>query len=127
MPKLREFRLSDIEGINSIFIKQPENGVPGFKHMIANSTIEDDYGNIIGYGVVKTFSEGILVLDKSQSKRNRAISVRLSVNRAIEKAKKAGIETLYFLTSNPSFADILRRHWGFKNIKEEVLRLQLND
>lgn len=125
--KLREFRMTDIEPIDEIFRRQPNIGVPGFKNMIANATIEDDEGKIVGYGVVKLFSEGVLILDQSRTKRDRAKAVKLSVNRAICEAKKNGIEHLYFLTSNPLFADVLRKHWGFENIKEEVLVLRMHD
>lgn len=124
---LRDFKLDDIEPIDKIFRKQPNIGVPGFKHLISNSTIINDKDEVIGYGCIKGFSEGILILDKSRSKKERALAVKLSVDKAIEEARLNGIENLYFLTSNTSFADILRKRWRFKNVNEEVLILRLDD
>lgn len=126
MAKLRQFQLSDISAIDDIFKKQPELGVPSLKHMIENTTILDDDGNVIGYAVLKMFAEGVLILDRSKSKKQRAKAVRLAVERAIQEAQDKGIEQLYFLTSNPSFADILRRKFSFQTIKEEVLMLNID-
>lgn len=125
--RLRDFELDDIMPIDAIFKRQPGLGVPGFKNMIANSTVVDDDGDVIGYGILKTFSEGVLILDRSRPKKEKAQAVKLTVEKAIEEAKKAGIEHLYFLTSNSSFADVLRKRWSFKNVDEEVLMLRLDD
>jgi len=125
MVTLREFKLEDVQQIDDIFKKQPDLGVPSLKHMVANNTIESSNGNVIGYGVIKLFAEGVLILDRSKSKKDRARAVRLSVEKAIEEAKNNEIEQLYFLTSNTSFADILRNKFGFKTVKEEVLMLNI--
>ena len=125
MPSLRDFKLEDIQPIDEIFRNQPDHNIPGLKHLIANATITDDNDKVIGYGVVKLFAEGVLLIDKRIRKRDKALAVKLSVEKAICEAKKHGIEQLYFVTGNSSFADVLRKHWGFKNLKEEVLVLHL--
>lgn len=126
MPRLRNFKSSDIQPIDDIFNSQPEIGVPSLRHVVSNITIEDDDNNVIGYGVIKLFSEGILILDKKKSRKNRALAVKLAVERAIKVARVNALEQLYFLTSNPSFADILRNKFNFRTVKEEVLMLDIN-
>ena len=53
----REFQLEDIEGINSIYEKQDEFGIPSLENVVINSTlIDEDTGKIVGYGAVKLFA-----------------------------------------------------------------------
>ena len=123
----REFKESDIEGISRIFDKQPEIGVPSLKNVVINTTIENDKGEIIAYGVVKIFAEMVLIMDKEIPKKSKAHALMEAMKTAILFSKKTGIEMLYAISSNESFTRVLENRWKMKRVPGTLLCLDLTD
>ena len=126
---LKEFDWDrDVVPIDRIYKKQFEIGVPSLDNMISNkSIIDNETGELIGYGVIKLFAEGILILDRSIPKRKRAKAVDLAVNECIEQAKNAGLEKLYVLSNMPSYVGVLRKRYGFRECTgHSLLAIDLN-
>ena len=114
---LKEFDWDrDVVPIDKIYQKQKElTGVPSLNSVLANkSIIDNETGELIGYGVVKLFAEGVLILDKSIPKRKRAEAVKLALNESIAQARNAGLEYLYVFSSIPSYTKVLRKKYNFK-------------
>jgi len=120
---LRDFQFDrDVMRIDDIFQRQPELGVPSLDNVVANaSIIDEDSGKLVGYGVIKLFAEGVLILDKSISKKDKAKSIRIAVTDSIEKARTAGLEYLYVVSSMESYTEVLRNHFGFKECNGALL------
>lgn len=123
----RGFDKSDIEGISRIFDNQNvTNRLPGLRNVIINSTlVDEETGNIVGYGVVNIFAETTMVLDSKLSKRERIIGFRELMKAAILYCKDAGIELLYSITNMSSFEKILCNKYGFSNVPGALLVLDL--
>jgi len=123
--RLRDFKMSDAADIDSIFIRQPELGIPSLKNTADTAVIENGDGKVIAYGVVKLYAEGVLILDHSIRKREKAESVILMVRRAIDVARKSGLENLYVISNDPNYTNCLKKRFGFKNSSGETLFLEL--
>lgn len=120
-----DFNEADIPEISLIHAKQPSLGVPSLKNVIANRTIVLD-GKIVGYGVVKQFSEGVLIIDEDLSIRDKAEIVKGAMRIAIASAELAGSELLYITSSHGGFRQVLKKHYGFLSCPDEFLVLNLN-
>jgi hypothetical protein len=127
MIDVREFRESDIERIDKVYHSQSEFGVPSLNNIVVNVTIEKDGKEVIGYGVVKLFGEAVLMLDGKLSKRERAESLKASMQIAILKSRDAGLEMLYAISNDSEFSKVLRNRYGFKAVPGELLVLNLED
>lgn len=122
----RKFMVEDIKGIDDIYQKQGEFGVPSLENVVINSTLIDSVtGKIVGYGAVKIFAEAILLLDKELSKKEKASAVRESMKTAIAYSKDAGIEYLYMITKSESFSKVLRQNYLAERVPGETLMIDL--
>lgn len=124
---IREFKKSDVEGITKIYDKQPDIGVPSLRNMVVNTTIENDKGEIIAYGIVKIFAEMVLILDKEVPKQDKAQALMEAMKTAILFSKNAGIEMLYAISSSESFTKVLENRWKMKRVPGTLLCLDLVD
>lgn len=127
MTIVRDFKIEDVQPIDCIFKRQPSIGVPSLKNLVINATITDDNGKIVGYGAVKIFTEAVLILDKSLSKQEKAKAVIEAMQTAILFSKDAGVEQLYAIASDPSFAEVLRHRYGFEECPGALLMLDLTE
>ena len=124
----RAFMMEDIKGIDDIYEKQSEFGVPSLENVVINSTLVDSVtGKIVGYGAVKIFAEAILLLDKELEKREKAQAVREAMKTAIIFSKDAGIEYLYLITGSDSFSKVLRKSYLAKRVPGETLMIDLKE
>lgn len=122
----RELREADIVSIDEIYNRQPQIDVPSLKNMVINTVIENENTRrVLGYGAVKLFTEAILILDKSISKKEKAQAVVESMKTAIVYSRDAGIEHLFAVASDPSFARVLVNRYKFSEIPGVLLRLDL--
>jgi hypothetical protein len=120
--------MEDIKGIDDIYEKQSEFGVPSLENVVINSTLVDSVtGKIVGYGAVKIFAEAILLLDKELEKREKAQAVREAMTTAIIFSKDAGIEYLYLITGSDSFSKVLRKSYLAKRVPGETLMIDLKE
>lgn len=123
----REFQVEDIKGIDDIFRKQLEFGVPSLKNIIIKSTLVDaNTGVIVGYGAVKIFAEAILLLDKDLRKRDKALAVTEAMKTAIVYCKDAGLENLYLISNSNGFSKVLRKSYAAKEVPGSLLMIELS-
>ena len=126
MIKVRNFDNSEIPAINKVLAGQ-KLGVPTLNNLIVNAILVDDDEKIFGYGCVKLFAEAILILKNRLSKKLKAQAIRASMKTAILFSKDAGVETLYIVSNEPGFSDVLRKTYGFRSYPGELLILDLFD
>lgn len=123
----REFLDEDIPGIDDIFKRQLDTGVPSLKNIIVNSTlVEHDTGKIVGYGAVKLFAEAILILDKDIKKKHKAQALREAMKTAIVYSRNSSLEYVYAICEDSKFSKVLQKSYGFKKVPGEVLILDLD-
>ena len=112
MIRERNFEVSDIPEISSIHRKQPELGVPSLTNVLVNKTFVDEFGSVVGYGVLKVFSEAVLIINQDISKLSKGKVLRLGMKTALDTCKKNHIEQLYIITSFPGFDAVLQKHYN---------------
>ena len=112
--ELRSFRWSDVEAISKIWKDHHANlyGLPNRRTAIVDAVVEDQ-GEIIGYGQVKLFAEGMLFLDKSKSVKTRIQALKLFMLEAFRGTERAGLQEMYAFIEDPAFALLLEKHYHF--------------
>lgn len=124
MVTVRPFRVTDITAIDDIYKRQPELGVPSLRNVIINRVVEVN-GKVIGYGVVKKFAEGVLILDQTQPKRVKAEAIRELMDLSINACIAHESEQYYITTSYEGFAHVLENSFGFKKCVNPFYLLNL--
>ena len=98
--------------------------LPSVHSVVDDKVILKD-GDVVGYGVIKPFAEGIMVIDTDQPRPTQAKAIILAIDHALGSVKARGLETLYVATDDPHYADVLQKHWGFQVVRETVLRKEV--
>lgn len=124
MITIKDFGVADIKPLDVIHKKQDIFGIPSLNNLVKNATLIKEK-QVIGYGVIKLFAEGFLILDQDLNLRDRCDAVKEALQTMIVYAKDAGIEQLYVISNESGFTKILRNKYGFKAVPGELLMLDL--
>jgi hypothetical protein len=116
MPRLRSFRTSDVEAIDRIWRKHHSNdfSVPDRRNAVVDAVVEDDNGEVIAYGQVRLFAEAMFILDLDARARDKIEALKLLMLEAFRGTDSAGLRNLYAFISDPEFADLIEKHFGFE-------------
>lgn len=120
---IRRYRPSDLEAVSKLWEKHysQEFSLPSLLPRIVEAVVEDDWGEIVGFGVVKVFAEAVMVLDKDRSTRDRAESMDLLMKLAVDGVSQVGAKQLHVFVSDENFGNVLRKHYDFKEPSLKVL------
>lgn len=126
---LRRYRDSDLEAVSRLWEKhyKEEFSLPSLFPKIIEAVIEDDWGEIVGFGVVRVFAEAVMILDKDRTTREKVETLDLLMNFAVDGVKAAKIEQLHVFISDGNFGNILKKHYEFKEPKLKVLVKEIVD
>jgi len=117
----------DIVPIDEIYRKDPEIGIPSLEMVIVNTTLVDETGKVVGYGVVKEFCEAILKLDPDLRKREKVEALQAAMKVAINNSRVRGVEYLYIISNSPEFTRVLQKQYSFRSCPGELLVLDLKE
>lgn len=125
----RPLEVKDIPSIRSIHERSSDFPFPNLDNplYIVKEVIEND-GKIIGLGLIRLTSEAVVILDLDEPRKIRARAIEELLRVGIMKSQKLGIDEINsFLTGEitHSFADVLRRKFGFVNCEGIPLTLKL--
>lgn len=121
--QIREFQLTDLTDINKI-ATQHEFEMPDRKHIITEATMVNSDG-IVGYGQVKLIPEAIMVIDKTMPTKIRVECLRQLHEQAIFGAVSSGYDQLHGFITDPAFAAIMQKHYGYDVCRGQALVLNL--
>src|SRR6266571_7719869 len=116
---VRPLMAEDITKVRSIHERSSDFPLPDFcdsHYVIKEVAVKND--KIIGVGLLRTTSEAILILDLDEARSDRAQAIEELLRTGIWKCQKIGIDEIHsFLTGEItySFADVLKRKFGFVN------------
>jgi hypothetical protein len=116
----------DAININEIWKKHHDAdfSVPGLNNVVTNLVIYDG-SKLVAFGMVKLFAEAILVMDLDANKRDRANALKVLFTEAFSGCQKAGIEQLHVSVTNPDFAELLKKHYDFKETEGQILVVEV--
>lgn len=87
--------------------------------------VAENEDEILGYGLLKTLSEAFIVLNKSETGRKKIKALTELIEGAIFSADRMNIEQIHAFVEDPEFANILKKHFGFKTYVGEALVLDV--
>ncbi len=120
---IRPVSLADLRIIEK-FHKENSAHELDFDSILYHGVYEKN-GEILAYGAVKEFNEMIISLNKSSNRdKNEAIEELLRA--CIHLAGLKGKKRLYAL-ADKDFAELLKRHYGFSEIPESLLAIEVNN
>ena len=116
--QFRYTKKTDLESIDRIW-KEHYNtsfGLPNLENVIIHGVVEDeDKGSITGFGLVKIFAEGILILHKSLSARQKVDTLRELMTAQRLGIDRANIGQVHAFIQDPTFEYLLKKHYGYKD------------
>lgn len=99
--------------------------IPSQAGRITEFIIEDDNGEYVTYAMMKLWAEIMMIMDQSQTQKNKIEALKL-LSQAIEmSARKNNLKEYHVFTNNQSYADILMKHFGFQHMDTLILRKTL--
>lgn len=101
-------------------------GIPSLSYNLKNATLLKDEV-IVGYGTIKLFAEGFLILDSELGLKDKCQAVREALKTMILYARDAGLEQLFIISNDSGFSRILRNKYSFKTVPGELLMLDLSE
>lgn len=122
----KEFSARDIIEIDKIYQKAPLLGIPSLSYNLKNATLLKE-DKVIGYGTIKLFAEGFLILDSDLGLKDKCQAVREALKTMILYARDAGLEQLFVISNESGYSRILRNKYGFKAVPGELLMLDLSE
>lgn len=122
----KEFSERDIDEIDKIHSKSAILGIPSLSYNLKNATLLKE-DRIIGYGTIKLFAEGFLILDSDLGLKDKCEAVREALKTMILYARDAGLEQIFVISNSTNYSRILRNKYGFKTVPGELLMLDLSE
>lgn len=80
-----------------------------------------DDNELIAYGMIHQFCEGVIVPNYNVSNYRRAKAVDMLMELAAMVTEQRGLEQLHVFTKDPKFAASLEKHYGFERNPDIVL------
>lgn len=113
---------ADVKDIDRIWREHHSEsfGIPSLKSCIMKGTVRSEE-KLVAFGMVNLFAELILVMDPGMSLRKRIEAMNILLKRSME----VELDQVHCFVDNPDLADILKKHFGFKEIKGTGLVLNL--
>jgi hypothetical protein len=124
--KVCDFEKSDADKLVNLYYKYYRDSydLPTPDDLIGIRVAKDG-DEIVGFGLVKTFHEAVLILDPTTSIKNRAIAVRELFR--IAKQTMNGRDLYAFVRDNPRYEEFLIKHFGFRRIIGNALILDTGE
>jgi len=96
--------------------------IPSQAGRITEIIVEDDNGEYVTYAMMKLWAEIMMIMDQSQSQKNKIEALKLLAQAIEMTARKNNLTEYHVFTNNQSYADILMKHFGFQHMDTLVLR-----
>jgi hypothetical protein len=122
---IREFKHDDLSRIESI-ARSKDFDLPARTNVVTESVIENNSGRIIAYGMVKAYAEAVLFIDDSISVKDKASSLSQLMRQAIYGSHLAGFDQVHGFFKDPKFAEVMKKHYGFKEPNGSCLYLEID-
>ena len=119
---VRRYSPADLKVIDELWQKHHAHqfSLPKLLPSIIDCVVEDDKG-IIAFGNLKVFAETVMIMDHDRSPIVRAKAFRQIMPVAIMGAQRAGIAEIHATVQDPDFGDVMRKHYGFRDVLGEHL------
>lgn len=124
----RPFEFKDALKVDEIWRTHHKDnfGLPSLEHSIIQRVVEKSDGTIIAFGYAKLFAEAMLVLDLNEPRTKKVLALQALMLDAIQGCKERNLTQLHaVVNNNPSYANLLKKHYGFKDLEGQMLVMEL--
>lgn len=121
--RIRSVLPEDTEAVERIFTQHHKDsfGIPKKCFLDAIVSEED---KVIAYGAVTLLAEAVMVLDLDASLKEKDWALRQLIWQAIQ-GVSGKMDGLHAFVQDPKFAELLKKHFGFRTCKGEALYLEI--
>lgn len=116
--KLRSYKPEDAPIIDEIYNRcHGHFALPDLKHCIISAVVEDDNEKIIAFGSFELIPELTLILDTDKPKKDQVRALKDLLIAGDFTASLHGYDMVYAFPDSNSYAEILKKHFGFEDGK----------
>ena len=119
---VRRFNEADLKQIEKIHSQFHEKNftLPDVSKAYADAVVERD-GQILGFGILRTITESIMILDLSLPQREKIETLSQLIKESIMMSQD---DSIHSFVENPTFEEVLKKHYGYKSCKGSALYLE---
>lgn len=127
MAKLRSYKPSDLNRIREIHQQYHEKGFefPDIERAITKAVVTNRDEEVIAFGVARTIAESIMILDPSQSLREKTKALEMLIRHGIFGCELAGYDQLHAFVQDEHFKQVLEKHFAFRECVGKALVLDI--
>ena len=112
--KLSDRDMLELNRIN----RQQKFDIEEIDNCIGDHIIRDGKGDMIAYGIIKHFSEALILLDLNRSKRAKIKALTETLKVGEDTARINKIEQLHVFVKEDNLANTLVKHYGYRRITD---------
>ena len=98
--------------------------LPNLSNTVTHAVVQNE-DKIIAFGMVKLFAEAVLVLDHSESRRNKVNAIKLLMLEAFRGCDQHKLSQLHCFIKDEQFARLMMKHYSFNKVLGEALVMDL--
>ena len=107
-------------------IDKHEFNLPSRKNVVTEATVTNKNGDVVAYGMVKAFAESVIILDPDASSKDKISSLSQLMRQAIRDSHLAGFDQVHGFFKSDKFAEVMKKHYGFKDPYGKCLVLEID-
>lgn len=123
--KFRKIFEQDIPDLAKLQVQHPDFAELNIRKYLIDGVVVDKEEGVAAYGIVIPFAEAVFLPDVNRSNRDKLTAMKLLLEQAILGTTNADIKQLHCFIRDQAFADIMKKHYGFKPCVGEALVLEL--
>lgn len=94
---------------------------PDFTQISSAYVVENNDGEVVGFGAVQPIYEAVVILDPSKSLPDRVEAIGMLQDIAELELRHEGVHQIHAFVQNNTFGNFLKRRLGFKKTKGSAM------
>lgn len=100
--------------------------MPSLDKAIYAGVVENE-GKVIGFGQTRLTTESLMIIDQSLPLKKKVEILKLIMEAQLVGMAKAGYDETHAFAQNPNFSSILKKHFGYEDVKGDTLVLRVQN
>jgi hypothetical protein len=95
--------------------------LPALNNVVTDLIAYNDNNQLIAFGFVKAFAEGVVVMNMDLPLRERMLALQPLMTEAFSGCRRKGIEQLHVSVTDEKFGRLLMKHYNFNETEGQIL------
>lgn len=100
---------------------------PDFENVIHMPVAVDDEDKVVAFGYLRQFIEVTFIPDLDKSNKVIVEALRILQDNANTECKKRGIKRIFAFVTQPSFIQVLMKHFNYKMCNGQAMHLNIEE